>query len=115
MKQFQYMKRFRYMKRFGYCVWFAVLALSGMAAAWGDERPRAKPAENAADAPAKCGPTKGGPTKRAARRVYVLHSGVHTILAHPNKNVFAETMRDMLKKRGIAEQDIVVLENPYPT
>jgi hypothetical protein len=84
--------------------------LSGLAAARGDERPRAKSADNAADAPAKC-----GPPKRAARRVYVLHSGVHTILAHPNKNVFAETMRDMLKKRGIAEQDIVVLENPYPT
>ncbi len=98
------------MKRLRYCVWFAVFALLGMAAARGDERPRAKPADNVADAPSKT-----GPPKRPARRIYVLHSGVHTILANPNKNIFAESMRDMLKKRGIAERDIVVLENPYPT
>jgi hypothetical protein len=98
------------MKRFRHGVWFAVFALLGIAAARGDELPRAKPADNVADAPAKTGPPKS-----PARRVYVLHSGVHTILANPNKNIFAESMRDMLKKRGIADQDIVVLENPYPT
>jgi len=56
----------------------------------------------------------GGDAK-ARRRVYVLHSGIHTILAHPNKNIFAENMRDSLLKRGVADRDIVVLPTPYPT
>src|SRR5262245_34146216 len=48
------------------------------------------------------------------RRIYLLHSGVNTILAGSNKNLFAENMREHLLKRGIADRDIVVLENPYP-
>jgi len=57
-------------------------------------------------------PDKDG---NARRRVYVLHSGIHTILANKNKNIFAENMRDSLIKRGVAERDIVVLPTPYPT
>jgi hypothetical protein len=58
------------------------------------------------------GPDKDGNVRR---RVYVLHSGIHTILANKNKNIFAENMRDSLIKRGVAERDIVVLPTPYPT
>jgi hypothetical protein len=62
-----------------------------------------------------------GPAKTKAakeepkRRVYVLHSGVHTILSDPRKNIAAEKLRDGLVKRGISAKDIVVLDNPYPT
>lgn len=49
------------------------------------------------------------------RRVYVLHSGVHTILADPWKNIAADTLADGLLKRGVDARDIVVLDNPYPT
>src|SRR5579864_4973963 len=49
------------------------------------------------------------------RRVYVLHSGVHTILADPRKNIAAEKLREGLEKRGVPARDIVVLDNPYPT
>jgi len=61
-----------------------------------------------------------GPAKTVAvkeesrRRVYVLHSGVHTILSDPRKNIAAEKLRGGLLKRGVSEKDIVVLENPYP-
>lgn len=49
------------------------------------------------------------------RRVYVLHSGMHTILSDPWKNIFADTLRIELLRRGVADKDIVVLDNPYPT
>jgi hypothetical protein len=86
--------------------WFVLIGGILSAAAAADELPRVKSAGLLQDAPAKPGPP--------VRRVYVLHSGVHTVFAHPNKNIFAETMRTGLKKRGIAERDIVVLETPYP-
>ncbi len=57
---------------------------------------------------------QGSAAAGSKRRVYVLHSGVHTILAGPTNNHFAHTMRDALKKRGIAERDLVVLDNPFP-
>jgi hypothetical protein len=53
-----------------------------------------------------------GPAKR---RVYVLHSGLHTIFAHREKNIAAISIREGLLKRGVADDDIVVLDNPYPT
>jgi hypothetical protein len=53
--------------------------------------------------------------EESKRRVYVLHSGVHTILADPRKNIAAERIRDGLVKRGVSTKDIVVLDNPYPT
>lgn len=85
--------------------WLAVLGLMVAVPAAADELPRVK-SGRLQEAPAKPGPPP--------RRVYVLHSGVHTILANPNKNIFAETMRDSLKKRGIRERDLVVLDTPYP-
>ncbi|GEM_PF-7057978 len=48
------------------------------------------------------------------RRVYALHSGVHILLAHPNKNHAALTLRDELKRRGVAGRDIIVLDCPFP-
>ena len=48
------------------------------------------------------------------RRVYALHSGVHILLAHPNKNHAAEMLRADLKRRGVSERDLVVLECPFP-
>src|SRR5262249_15777832 len=85
-----------------------------------DPMPRVKDAAVAPEAPAKAGPAleapaKPGPRQPLKRRIYVLHSGVHTILAHPNKNIFVENIRDMLTKRGLPEKDIVLLDNPYPT
>lgn len=52
---------------------------------------------------------------KSNRRVYVLHSGVHTILADPWKNVAADALKSGLMRRGIPARDIVVLDNPYPT
>ncbi|MBM4072601.1 MAG: hypothetical protein FJ271_27290 [Planctomycetes bacterium] len=52
---------------------------------------------------------------KSKRRVYVLHSGVHTILADPWKNVAADTLKAGLVARGVTARDIVVLDNPYPT
>lgn len=54
-----------------------------------------------------------GETNR--RRIYVLHSGVHTILADPWKNIAADTLREGLIKRGVDDRNIVALDNPYPT
>ncbi|MBI3408832.1 MAG: hypothetical protein HY040_10785 [Planctomycetes bacterium] len=51
----------------------------------------------------------------AARRIYILHSGVHTIFSDAWKNLAAETLRDGLRRRGVCEQDIIVLDNPFPT
>jgi pimeloyl-ACP methyl ester carboxylesterase len=53
--------------------------------------------------------------EESKRRVYVLHSGVHTILSESHKNIAAERIREGLEKRGVSSKDIVVLDNPYPT
>src|SRR5262245_40367476 len=53
--------------------------------------------------------------EESKRRVYVLHSGVHTILSDPRKNIAAEKLKAGLEKRGVSAKDIVVLDNPYPT
>lgn len=49
------------------------------------------------------------------RRVYVLHSGLHTILSDAWKNLAAEKLQDGLYQRGVAKNDLIVLENPFPT
>lgn len=49
------------------------------------------------------------------RRVYVLHSGMHIILAPADKNHAARTMKELLGKRGIAERDLIAMESPFPT
>jgi hypothetical protein len=74
--------------------------------------PADKTAEKADQKPA-AGPMLATPEPK--RRVYVMHSGVHTILANPQKNIAADTLREGLLKRGVPAKDIVVLENPYPT
>jgi hypothetical protein len=51
---------------------------------------------------------------KPGRRVYVLHSGLHTLLSDPAKNLAAESLKDGLCKRGVCEDDLVVLENPFP-
>ena len=61
--------------------------------------------------PASPGPDTAG---KARRRVYLLHSGLHTILSDPAKNIAAETLKDGLRKRGVAEKDLIVLDNPFP-
>lgn len=50
----------------------------------------------------------------APRRVYALHSGVHIILAPPDKNHAALVLREELKRRGVPVRDIVVLDCPFP-
>jgi hypothetical protein len=72
------------------------------------------------EAPAKEPPSSVGsrPSPLVAkdrRRVYVMHSGVHTILANPNKNIAADSLKAGLLQRGVPEKNIVVLDNPYPT
>src|SRR6185369_8940597 len=49
------------------------------------------------------------------RRVYVLHSGMHTLFSPADKNNSARTMKEQLAKRGILERDLVFLESPFPT
>src|SRR5438128_9033679 len=78
--------------------WFGGLIL---ALAWG---------AGAAQPPAKT----GAPEPAAKRRVYVLHSGVHTILANPDKNIAAIQIGLGLMKRGVSARDVVWLENPFP-
>src|SRR5262245_17585428 len=51
---------------------------------------------------------------RPARRVFVLHSGIHTILASPSVNISAERLAEGLKRRGVKAEDVVVLSNPFP-
>jgi hypothetical protein len=85
------------------CLLIVGLALCHHQAAWADE-PKA-----AADA----APSQAKSTDKA-RRVYLLHSGLHTILSDPAKNIAAETLRDGLLKRGVADKDVIVLENPFP-
>jgi pimeloyl-ACP methyl ester carboxylesterase len=47
--------------------------------------------------------------------VYVLHSGLHSILSDPAKNVFADALKEALVQRGVSARDVIVLENPFPT
>jgi hypothetical protein len=54
-------------------------------------------------------------TPASKRRVFVLHSGMHIILAPKDKNLAARTMKELLSKRGISERDLVALDCPYPT
>lgn len=49
------------------------------------------------------------------RRVFVLHSGVHIYYADPDKDYAAKVLRRELQDRGIAEHDIVIIPNPFPT
>jgi hypothetical protein len=51
----------------------------------------------------------------AKRRVFVLHSGMHIILAPKDKNEAATTMKEMLSQRGIRARDVVALDSPFPT
>jgi hypothetical protein len=88
--------------------WLGCLAFSENAVA----QDRAAPADGR-EAKAAEKATKLPPKKD--RRVYVMHSGVHTILANPNKNIAASSLKEGLLQRGVAARDIVVLENPYPT
>ena len=50
----------------------------------------------------------------AKRRVYVLHSGMHIILAPNEKNQAARVLREELLKRGVADADLVALDSPFP-
>lgn len=61
------------------------------------------------DSPAK------SEVKASRRKVYVLHSGIHTILSNPEKNIAAISLREGLLQRGVADKDIIVLSNPFPT
>ena len=54
-------------------------------------------------------------TPATKRRVFVLHSGMHIILAPKDKNLAARTMKELLSQRGISERDLVALDCPYPT
>ena len=51
----------------------------------------------------------------AKRRVFVLHSGMHVILAPKDKNHAARTLKEVLSQRGILERDLVALDSPFPT
>ena len=53
-------------------------------------------------------------TAPAKRRVFVLHSGMHIILAQSEKNHAARTMKKMLSERGIPERDLIQMESPFP-
>jgi hypothetical protein len=54
-------------------------------------------------------------TTPSKRRVYVLHAGMHIVLAPADKNYYVGTLRELLLKRGVQASDIVGLECPYPT
>ncbi|MFO0964958.1 MAG: hypothetical protein U0793_05120 [Gemmataceae bacterium] len=56
----------------------------------------------------------GAGEPRPKRRVFVLHSGIHTILANPSINIGAERLAEGLKRRGVRGEDVVVLSNPFP-
>jgi hypothetical protein len=49
------------------------------------------------------------------RRVFVLHSGVHIYYADRDKDYAAKVLRRELQDRGIADADIVIIPNPFPT
>lgn len=67
-----------------------------------DRKGAAKPASAEPEAVLKC------------RRVYVLHSGLHTLLSTSSRNIAAENLREGLLKRGVAESNLVVMDNPFP-
>lgn len=50
----------------------------------------------------------------AKRRVFVLHSGLHTVLSDPHPNFATENIRDVLIEDGIKARDIVLIRNPFP-
>jgi hypothetical protein len=77
--------------------------------------PAQEPAGSAAKPEAKAEKTEKAPPQKDRRRVFIMHSGVHTILANPNKNIAAASLKEGLLQRGISAKDIVVLDNPYPT
>ncbi|MCI0682947.1 MAG: hypothetical protein L0Y71_12660 [Gemmataceae bacterium] len=52
----------------------------------------------------------GGPP----RRVFALHSGVHILLAHPDKNHAAKRFHADLRRRGVPARDLIVLDCPFP-
>lgn len=52
--------------------------------------------------------------ERGPRRVFVLHSGLHTIFSDPEPNLVSLAIQKLLEKHGVAERDIIVLGNPYP-
>lgn len=52
--------------------------------------------------------------KAAPRRVFVLHSGIHTVIANPEINISAQRLEAGLKKRGVESRDIIVMTNPFP-
>jgi hypothetical protein len=51
----------------------------------------------------------------AKRRVFVLHSGMHILLAPKDKNQAVITLKRLLPDYGIEERDIVGLDCPFPT
>lgn len=55
-----------------------------------------------------------GKEAKSARRVFVLHSGIHTIIADPAINISAERLEKGLLKRGAAQDDVVRMSNPFP-
>lgn len=55
------------------------------------------------------------PVCAQGRRVFVLHSGMHILLAPKDKNQAVRVLRQQLLERGIAEADIVGLDCPFPT
>src|SRR4051794_31584825 len=55
-----------------------------------------------------------GEKAKVKRRVFVVHSGIHTILANPSLNIGAERLADGLIRRGISPADVVIMSNPFP-
>ncbi len=94
------------------CRWFAIV-FAGLAL-WAIPVSAAQPGNDVAVKGSKA-PSAAEGAGKGKRRVYVLHSGVHTILADPWKNVAADALKSGLMARGVAARDIVVLDNPYPT
>ncbi|MSQ93998.1 MAG: hypothetical protein EXR98_05510 [Gemmataceae bacterium] len=47
------------------------------------------------------------------RRVFVLHSGMHIILAPLDKDHASRTLKANLAERGVAERDLVAIANPF--
>lgn len=48
------------------------------------------------------------------RRIFLLHSGLHTILSEAGRNNAAEKLEKALRTRGVDPRDIVVLDSPFP-
>jgi hypothetical protein len=57
---------------------------------------------------------EGEKAQEKPRQVFVLHSGLHTIFSDRDPNRVSESIHGYLRKQGVAEQDIVVLDNPFP-